>query len=135
MRYKAAGFTLMELMIVVVIIGILTAIAYPNYAIYVLRSHRDLAEGDLETAANAMERSYASNNTYANVVVGTDFPSTSPFDGGTAYYNISIDNATRTATYYKLQATPTGSQTNDSCGTLSLDSTGVKGNSSGSNCW
>ena len=139
MRNKATGFTLIELLITVAIIAIVAAIAYPNYTSYVLRSHRNVAEGDLESAANAMERYYTQNNTYVGATAGNTaadiFPGTSPFgSGGTAYYTIAIP--VQTANTYTLTATPIAAsgQTNDSCGTLQLTSTGAKAPTT-SGCW
>ena len=131
MRTQHKGFTLIELMIVVAIIGIIAAIAYPNYTQYVLRSHRNVAEGDLMAAANAMERYYTTNNSYSGAAAGTEFPATSPFGGGTTQYNITL---VTTASSYTITATPTGHQANDSCGTLTLDSTGAKTPTT-AGCW
>ena len=131
MLNKPKGFTLIELLITVAIIAILAAIVYPNYTTYVLRSHRNVAEGDLESAANAMERYYTQNNTYP-ATANAPFPTSSPFGGGTAYYTIEITASN--ATSYTLQATPQGSQANDSCGNLTLDSTGAKTPTT-SGCW
>ena len=58
------GFSLIELMIVVAIVGLLSAIAYPAYDNYVKRSKRVVAEGDLYALRNAMQRYFSENNTY-----------------------------------------------------------------------
>lgn len=133
MRNKATGFTLIELLITVAIIAIVAAIAYPNYTSYVLRSHRNVAEGDLESAANAMERYYTQNNTYTGAAEGVTFPNTSPFSGGTVYYDVTVA-VTGGGTSYTLTAKPRSNQSTDSCGTLTLDSTGAKTPTT-SGCW
>ena len=150
--FKKSGFTLIELMIVVAIIGILTSIAYPSYQESVAKSRRSDATGALLVFANAMERHFTVNNTYLKAG-GTDASQTntglprpsvfahqqSPLDGGTALYNLKINAAT--ATSYTLYAERTGAQASDGCGTLTYTNTGVKGvtsNSGGHNadsCW
>lgn len=121
------GFTLVELMVVVIIVGILTAIAYPSYIEQVRASRRADCEGALTGLANAMERYFTVNNTYVGAAVGAGgiFPNQCPIDGNTAFYNIRI--ATATATGFNLQAARAGAQAADKCGTLTLDSTGQKG--------
>lgn len=139
---KNQGFTLVELMIAVAIVGILAAIALPGYQESVMKSHRADAEADLMSLANAMERHFTEVGTYCNAggAGGADscgdggandtgspsvFQATSPSQGGTAAYNLSITGAT--ATTFALSATPTGAQTGDRCGTLTLTNTGVRG--------
>ena len=139
---KQKGMTLVELMIAVVIVAILASIALPSYQNHVMRSKRVTAEGDLYAFRNAMQRYFAENNTYvgsSTAVPGAPiaalFPSQSPIDGGTAAYNLTITAASATA--FTVQATRTGTQTNDSCGNLTLTSTNVRGVSAGTvaNCW
>lgn len=143
---KQIGITLIELMIVVAIIGILSAIAYPSYQQYVMRSKRVTAEGDLYALRNAMQRGLPeNNNSYVGATaaalnafgapVAALFPSQSPIDGGTAAYNLRI--RVESASAFTLQAVPIGSQAGDSCGTLSLSSINTRGVSSGTvaDCW
>lgn len=133
------GFTLIEVMITVAIVGILAAIAYPSYQQYVLRSHRSEGMALLSEAAARMERYYAQNSTYA-----TATPSRLglPANSANGYYSLSL--GTLTATSYSLSATPQNAQAQDTCGILTLDSTGLRGAAGTtatanaavvSNCW
>jgi type IV pilus assembly protein PilE len=132
MKQIQPGFTLIELMVTVTIVGILASIAYPSYQDSVMKSRRADAKGALLGFENAMERYFTGHNTYLGAGAGggntgtpTIFSATSPVDGGTAYYDLTIDAAT--ASTYTLNATPAGVQANDKCGTLTLTHTGVKG--------
>lgn len=128
---RAAGFTLIELMIVVAVVAILAAIAYPSYQEYVRKTRRGQAKADLVEYAQNAERFRTVHNTY----VGFTFADQSPRQG-TAYYQLSLSgDATRSA--FKLQAVPHGAQESDKCGTLAIDQAGAKYNSTGAlgDCW
>lgn len=131
-HYRQRGMTLIELMIVVVIVGILAAVAYPSYTENVRDSRRAECSGALSSLANAMERFYSVNGNYLGAAAaGADtgapavYTATCPADGGDATYNLTI--AAATTSTYQLRATPVGAQADDECGSLSLTSTGVKG--------
>ncbi|MFK5949107.1 MAG: type IV pilin protein [Methylococcales bacterium] len=142
MNKTKKGFTLIELMVVVAIIGILASIAYPSYQDSVTKSRRRDATGALVGLANAMERYYTENNTYTGAAgtVGTPadtgapriFSIKSPIDGSDKYYDLKIQAAN--ANTYTLRATPFGSQVSDSCGNLELTQTGAKTPTT-SGCW
>lgn len=145
---RLQGFTLIELMIVVAIIGILASIAYPSYQESIRKSRRADAKGALLGFANAMERHYTETNSYcdaggtggANSCGGatndTGSPSIfsikSPIDGNDKYYDLTIQAAN--ANTYTLRATPAGGQASDSCGNLEITHTGVKTPTT-SGCW
>ncbi|RAU17359.1 type IV pilin [Nitrincola tibetensis] len=135
------GFTLIELMIVVAIIGIIASVAYPSYQDSIAKSRRANAQASLLELAQFMERHYTANNQYTvgntNPVTPPALPFTvSPKDGGAVFYN--IDLAIITATTYTLRATPAGAMAGDNCGNLTLTHTGVKGRTGSlalNQCW
>lgn len=135
------GFTLIEVMVVVVVIGVLAAIALPSYRSYIERSHRASAKATLLEAAQFMERFRSANFSYASVPSASPpTPPTlptrltvSPSDG-TPRYTISLE--TPTASSFLLTATPQG-WTDALCGNLTLDNLGQRGQSLGdaATCW
>ncbi len=130
------GFTLIELMIVIVIIGILFAVALPSYQSSVLRGHRADAQGILMNISAREERFMAQNNTYTtdiNTAAGLNIGTTTSNNG---YYNLSVAACGGgIATCYLLTATATGGQANDTdCATITLSSTGVTSGTT-ANCW
>ncbi len=134
---KCAGFTLVELMIVVLIIGILAAVAYPSYRNYMLQTRRADCAGALMQLAGAMERDFSRNNQYRDIITLGDFSATCPLDGSAATYNLSIPAGTLTATTYVLQAIPVNAQATDACATLTLSNQLIKGQTAGTlaQCW
>ena len=134
MRHHIKGFTLIELMMVVAIIGILAAIAYPAYQDQVTKTRRADAEGALMSLSNAIERYYVQNNTFVGAAVGAGgiFPAEAPLDGTTKYYDLSIPGGALTATTYTLRATPKAGQAGDGC--LELLSVGTRTRYSADDC-
>jgi len=128
---KSKGFTLMELMIAVAVVGILAAIAYPSYVEQLRKTRRSDAKAALLNGAQVLERCYTEYNTYNNIacpaVKNTDNtkldPAFTTTEGG--YYTLSA--ASLTATGFSLQATPAGGvQANDKCGYLRYSNIGQK---------
>lgn len=133
---SSGGFTLIELMIVVAIIAIIMAVAIPSYSNHVEKTRRTTAQSDLMELAQWMERRYTANYDYRDGAGNAPaLPFTaSPRDGGTAAYNLTVENVTQNA--YRLRAAPTGPQTGDPCGDLTLDQVGIKGDGGGGiACW
>jgi type IV pilus assembly protein PilE len=127
------GFTLVELMITVAIVGILAAIAYPSYTSHVQKTRRAMAGACLMELSQWMERRYTTVLTH----VGAALPSTSCQTDLTGIYTFSISTSPAvTASTYQLQAAPTGPQAADtSCGTLTLNQAGTKGAAATTGCW
>jgi len=134
---RSLGFTLIELMIVVAIIGFLMIIAIPSYNEYAYRSKRTDAHSALLDLASRQERYIAQNNSYTSVLTagGLNFGTTTSQDG---YYNLSAAacDGDSLTTCYKLTASATGGQAGDvKCKDITYDSTGAKSGTTPGECW
>jgi len=139
---RMRGFTLLELMVVLVIIGILAAIAIPAYGRYAFRAHRVDGQELLLRIASAQERYYSSHNAYGSLTDVGFTNATSEKGYYTATVAVSADPAGSASAAFVATATGVGGQTNDVCGPLAIDNAGNKtpgpaaasSNSNGS-CW
>lgn len=126
------GFTLIELMITVAVIGILAAVAYPSYQQYVQRANRADAQAIMMENAQFMERYFTTNGTYASATL----PKGQSPESGTARFLVTLTSAT--ATGFTIQAAPNGSYTDPVCGSMTIDQAGAKtesGTGTLSDCW
>lgn len=133
---KAKGFTLIELMIVVAIIGIITSIAYPSYQGFLTSSNRSAAQADLMALAAALERHKAATYSYGGAaaagadtgkpaVFHTYSPSSEPESN--KKYNLVISTVPSSGNSYTIKAEPVSGTTQAGDGDLYLFSDGRKG--------
>ena len=134
MRKISRGVSLIELLIVVVIVGILAAVAYPSYRQYVVRAKRVEAKAPLLQIATNQERHYLQNNTYTKDMTKLGFKSSGNQLSDTGTYKINVDTAsangyTAKATYQKTDAEAS------KCAWYQIDGTGAKTSGPYDDCW
>jgi len=119
------GFTLIEVIVVVLILGILAAIAIPNYTEYIQRGRRADAKTALLQLAQWQERRRTETNNYVTTTAALPAAMAAVNSSGTNIYNITV--ATTTLPYI-LTATRAGPMANDPCGDFTLTALGIRGN-------
>ena len=126
---KSSGFTLIELMVTVAIVGILVAIAYPSYLDQVRRSRRADAQTALMNVAARQQQMLLDSRSYAGTVGALNISVPSSV---LKTYSVTITLGTATVPTFTATATPSGTQAQDKCGVMTIDQTGDK---TPSNCW
>jgi type IV pilus assembly protein PilE len=127
------GFTLIELITVLLIISVLAIISFPLYTQHLVEAQRDSAKASLLDLASRMENYYLANGSYEAATLAELGVNELTEDGG---YSLAINTASLTS--YSLSATPTEAQNDPVCGNLTLTETGQKGMSGTgtmSQCW
>ncbi len=134
MKYRSSGFTLIELMIVIAIIGILASIAYPSYTAYLERSRRSDGQSALLDLTHRMDQYFSENKRYDGATLAQLGVKETSTEG---YYNLNITNLSGNT--YTANAAPIGAQSGDSCGTLTINQLGQRSftepNATASDCW
>jgi len=151
-RRGAAGMTLIELLVAMVILAILTAIALPQYSSYVMKSRRADAKTALLDLAARQERFFAVNNAYTNSAANLGYGASATFplnvmSGSASYYTLAVPTVTAGSSTalptFVATVTPAGTQQQDTqCYTFQINSNGTKTNLGsggtvipGLNCW
>lgn len=129
-RRDTQGFSLIELMTVVLIVGIISVFAYPSYLNYSREARRAEGQALLLDVAAQQERFYYRNNSYTTTLADLGSYTSSIANSENGFYQISIDAADTTG--FDLTATPQNDQTNDECGNLTMNETNKGGHSTGS---
>lgn len=139
---RQLGFSLMELLVTVAIIGILAAVAYPSYQSYLARGHRADVKTVLMENAQFLERNFTLANKYNEDSAGNaiaEVPYTQSPKTGAAVYTVTAAGALG-ATTFTITATPVvgGSMDGDGCGSFTINQQGVKNATGGlgvDTCW
>ena len=133
LRRNMHGITLIELMIVVVVVSILAAVAFPNYQEFSARAKRNEAKAALLQIATNQERFYLNNNTFTQDMTALGF-SADPFTTDTGSYVIVVTSAD--ATNYSATATyQLGGSEAGKCLTFTVDGRGAKSSTPQGDCW
>lgn len=137
-RGHGQGFTLIEVMIVVVIVGILAGIGYPLYTDYVLRGKRTDGKAAIQELMNREERHYTENSTYTTDIdgeLGYDADPTTTEDGAYEVSAVQCAGAEPLTQCVRVEAEPQGRQADDTCDTLWRNSRGQQGATGAGECW
>lgn len=127
---KKQGFTLIELMIVIVILGIISVYAFMSTSDHVKKSHRAEAKSLMLQVAHQQERYFTENNTYGSMTAIGNAAATLKTDSGNHEISVALSNNDMAYTI-----TATALNTDNECGNLTLTDTNVRGSTINGNCW
>ena len=123
-RRRGAGFTLLELVVVVAIVAILASLAIAGYEFAIRKARRSAAQGCVAEGAQFMERFYTTNLNYAQDLGGNGVALPACSGDVAGAYLVGFAAGQPTATTFVIQAVPQGRQARDACGTMSMNQTG-----------
>ncbi len=123
---KQKGFTLMEMMIIVVIIGILVAFSVNSYREYVISGHKKTVQAKIMEVVSTLERDYTQNSQYRTIFIDglNADPVVSQYTGNSGFIRYNINITRIDSQRYTIRATPNNIQTEDVCGWLQIDNFG-----------
>jgi len=125
-RSKSSGFTLIELMITVAIVGILAAVAYPSYIEYVNKGRRSQVTAQMLAAGQFMERYYTENREYpSNSKLNERFKNVPP-EASDSRASYVLELSAHTKSSFTIKAARVGRMADDRCGDFTLDNFGLK---------
>lgn len=133
---RQMAFTLIELMVVLAILGIIVAVAYPAYTDQVRTARRAEAKSALQQGINRQERHFTSNNTYTADMTELGYAA-DPFITEEGWYSVSAAacGGSTIAQCAVMTAAPQNDQTNDSCGSFTLNTRGQRTVTGSGDCW
>ncbi|HYQ70493.1 MAG TPA: type IV pilin protein [Gammaproteobacteria bacterium] len=126
-RNRTSGFTLIELMIVIAVLGIIVAVGYPSYQEQVRKARRAEGMGELLEMADRLERRYSDVGTYGGIKADALYGTTTADNTRlttNGHYKLKIDSAD--TVQFTISAIPQGNQAKDKCKTFTMDSHGAK---------
>jgi len=132
--HKMRGITLIELMIVIVVIGIMAAIAYPNYREFVARANRNEAKAALLRIATNQERFYLQNNTYTCDMTRLGFAGAGPVQTDSGTYTVDVTQCDANNFVARADYIPADTESGK-CSWFRIDGRNVKTSAPLADCW
>lgn len=137
-RQALAGFTLIEVLVAIAILGILATIAIPAYTEHLARGRRAEGRAALLATLQQEERFFASNNVYTANLAANGFTTTSGENAGNAHYDLSAAACAGSTAAACVVVSATPRLADARCGTLTVSTAGARGSSvagAAAQCW